>query len=64
MASYSNALEFAYNALEKFEGERPEEEENVSIVDVMQIRHKLNVNDANYSAESITKKVGKSKERT
>ena len=29
VASYSNALEFAYNALEKFEGERPEEEENL-----------------------------------
>ena len=29
----------------------------------MQIKHKLNVNDANYSAESITRKVGKSKER-
>ena len=29
----------------------------------MQIKHKLNVNDANYSAESITKKVGKSKEK-
>ena len=28
----------------------------------MQIKHKLNVNDANYSAESITKKVGKSRE--
>ena len=27
----------------------------------MQIKHKLNVNDANYSAESITKKVGKRK---
>ena len=29
----------------------------------MQIKHKLNVNDANYSAESITRKVGKSRER-
>ena len=29
----------------------------------MQIKHKLNVNDANYSAESITKKVGKSRKR-
>ena len=28
----------------------------------MQIKHKLNVNDANYSAESITRKVGKSRE--
>ena len=30
----------------------------------MQIKHKLNVNDANYSAESITRKVGKSREES
>ena len=29
VASYSNALDFAYKALEKFEGERPEDEENL-----------------------------------
>ena len=29
----------------------------------MQIKHKLNVNDANYSAESVTKKVGKSRRK-